>query len=103
VLFLQLALADGIPQMAANAPRGVLHYLRQLYYDTALSPSPFALAALEQLVDPSHILFGSDFPFAPAPVVGAECRTLDATSQLTKEEIAGVRRGHALRLFPQLA
>lgn len=99
----RLALADALPQFAAQAPKGVLHYLRRLYYDTALSPSPFALAALKQLVDPSHILFGSDFPFAPAPVVAAECRTLAESTLLDAGELAGVRRRHALALFPHLA
>jgi len=38
--------------------------LKSLYYDTALSASPYALRSLQELVDPSHILFGSDYPFA---------------------------------------
>lgn len=99
----RLGLADGIPELAAKAPKGVLHYLRNLYYDTALSPSPFALAALKQLVAPDHILFGSDFPFAPGLVVGLERQTLDASPLLNASELAGVRRDHALNLFPQLA
>lgn len=82
----RLALADGIPELAAKAPKGVLSYLKALYYDTALSPSPYALASLLQLVDPSHILFGSDFPFAPEMAVGLEAHTF-ATSPVLDEAL----------------
>jgi predicted TIM-barrel fold metal-dependent hydrolase len=99
----RLALADGIPAMREKASRGVLHYIRQLYFDTALSPSPYALASLLQLVDPSHILFGSDFPFAPEVVVGLEAQTLADSPLLTPELRGGVDRGNALNLWPHLS
>lgn len=99
----RLALADGMPAIREKAPKGVLHYIRQLYFDTALSPSPYAMAALLQLVDPGHILFGSDFPFAPEPVVAAEGKSLEALPLFTAEVRAGVDRAHALKLFPQLS
>lgn len=95
----RLALADGMPTIRDKAPKGVLHYIRQLYFDTALSPSPFALSALLQLVDPSHILFGSDFPFAPAPVVAAETRALAGSPVLTDDLRSAIDRDNALALF----
>jgi predicted TIM-barrel fold metal-dependent hydrolase len=99
----RLALADGIPELAANMPGGVLQYLRSLYYDTALSPSPFALAALRELVTPDHILFGSDFPFAPAAVVAKECTSLEGTGLFDASAVSTIRRGSAELLFPQLS
>ncbi len=48
-----------------RAPKGGTAYMRSLYYDTALSASPHALSSLTELVGPDHILFGSDYPFAP--------------------------------------
>ena len=36
---------------------------------TTMSASPYALPSLQALVDPSHILFGSDYPFMPEPGV----------------------------------
>jgi predicted TIM-barrel fold metal-dependent hydrolase len=95
----RLSLADGIPDLAAKAPKGVLSYIRSLYFDTALSPSPFALASLLQLVDPSHILFGSDFPFAPEIVVGGEVQTLAASPVLTPELRTAIGRDNALALL----
>lgn len=46
-----------------------LRVLKQFYWDTALSASPSSLPALFAVADPTHILYGSDWPFAPAPAV----------------------------------
>lgn len=62
------SLLDFMPKTHERAPRGVMHYLRQFRYDTALSANPHALRSLCELVGPSQILFGTDFPFAPEPV-----------------------------------
>jgi len=97
----RVALADNFPHFQANAPEGVLTYVRRFYYDTALSPSPFAMAALKALVDPSHILFGSDFPFAPAPLIGLEVAAMGDLQTFDAATKAGIDRGHALSLFPR--
>ena len=97
----RISLANGLPEYARNAPQGILEYIRRFYYDTALSPSPYSLASLRELVEPSHIMFGSDYPFAPAPVVGACCSTLDASPVLDGKVRNGIAREHALALFPR--
>jgi predicted TIM-barrel fold metal-dependent hydrolase len=97
----RVALADNFPQFQEAAPEGVLTYVRRFYYDTALSPSPFAMAALKELVDPSHILFGSDFPFAPAPLIGMEVAALGGLNIFDEKTKVGIGRDHALALFPQ--
>lgn len=95
------SLANALPEFAGNAPQGILEYIRRFYYDTALSPSPYSLASLRELVDPSHILFGSDYPFAPAPLVGVCCETLDASPIWDDDVKRGIDRKHALALFPR--
>ena len=99
----RVALADHFPHFAEKAPEGVLTYVRRFYYDTALSPSPFAMAALKALVEPDHILFGSDFPFAPAPLIGLEVAALSGLDTFDDQTRSGIDRAHALRLFPQFA
>jgi predicted TIM-barrel fold metal-dependent hydrolase len=95
------SLADSIPEFAKQAPEGVLTYVRRFYYDTALSPSPYSGAALRELVEPSHILFGSAFPCALEPIVALECRSLEQASVWPDAVKKGIDRGHALSLFPQ--
>lgn len=95
------SLANAFPQFVEKAPAGILSYIRRFYYDTALSPSRYSQVVLKELVDPSHILFGSDFPFAPAPLVGTEVKLLSEVGLWTPEQQYGLNRGHALALFPQ--
>lgn len=90
-----------IPNLHDRAPKSVMHYIERFYFDTALSPSRYSMVALKELVDPTHILFGSDFPFAPAPVTALQCRTLVESDLFAEQGQYGISRGHALSLFPQ--
>lgn len=93
--------AATIPNLQNRAPKGVMHYVKRFYFDTALSPSRYSMAALKELVDPSHILFGSDFPYAPAPLTALQCRTLVESDLFAEPVQYGIARGHALELLPQ--
>ncbi|MDH1051033.1 MULTISPECIES: amidohydrolase family protein [Pseudomonas] len=97
----RISLANALPEFQEKAPQGVLTYVKRFYFDTALSPSRYSMVALKELVEPSHILFGSDFPFAPAPVTTLVCQTLAENSPWNEEQQYGINRGHALSLFPQ--
>ena len=63
-LMFRLCGLDDDPKARERIPDGVAAYLRRLYYDVAQSPSPLALRALLDVADPSHILFGTDYPSA---------------------------------------
>ena len=97
----RLSLANMMAPYNTTAPQGVLTYIKRFYFDTALSPSPYALAALSALVEPSHILFGSDFPFAPAVATGLQVNMLSSYEPFDDTTKYGVNRGHALSLFPK--
>ncbi len=88
--------------VAEKAPQGALAYLKRLYYDTALSAAPYALSTLQALVDSSHILFGSDYPFAPEPVTEASVKGLNEYDGFDDETRRKVERENALTLFPRL-
>lgn len=57
-----------IPEISSksqvNATEAVAQF-RRYYYDTALSGSEAQLNGLLEATDPSHVLFGTDFPYAP--------------------------------------
>jgi predicted TIM-barrel fold metal-dependent hydrolase len=99
----RLSLANDQLKLAKTVPKGMLHHIRSFYFDTALSPSLYAMAALRELVDPSHILFGSDYPFAPARAVGMQVKALESLRVFDPGDLAGINRDHALALFPRLA
>jgi predicted TIM-barrel fold metal-dependent hydrolase len=97
----RLSLANMMPPYNERAPQGVLTYIKRFYFDTALSPSPYAMAALRELVEPSHILFGSDFPFAPGIITAMQTQALEQHPLFDgNSKQYGLNRGHALSLFP---
>lgn len=84
-----------------NAPKGALHYLQNLYYDTAISPSDPMLAALQQFAKPDRILFGSDYPLVDERVVKMETAVFDASKVLDAKAHKAIARDNALKLFPR--
>ncbi len=99
----RLRLGELLPGLGERVPKGVLHYLQRLYYDTALSTSEYALAALRQFVPASQILFGSGFPLAPESVVKAETSGLEASKLLDAAARKAIDRDNAFTLFPRFA
>ena len=98
----RMSLENLMPKETMKLSKGVLAYIKSFYYDTALSPSSYAMGALKDLVGTQHILFGSDFPFAPAPISKVEAKSLDELPVFHGEQYA-LQRGNALSLFPQFA
>lgn len=89
------------PVASATAnPADGLRRLRHFYFDTALTPSPFSMPALLRFVPRSHILFGSDYPYAPEPAAVLFSRILTAYPTISHRAI---NRGNAEKLFPRLA
>lgn len=81
---------------------GGLARLRQFYFDTALSGSPYALPSLLAFADHSRITFGSDWPHA------THKRSLHFTELLDRYPMSdsqreAIDRGNARKLFSRLA
>ena len=87
--------------MLPGVPQGVLTYLKQLYYDTALSVNPIALRSLQALVDAPHILFGSDYPFAPEVAVSLFVQGIQNFDGFDERARNAIEREGALALFPR--
>ncbi len=79
-------------------PGGMFPELAKLYYDTASANSAPSLAALKEIAPISHLLFGSDAPFA-APLKSA--RNMEA-HPFAAADRAAIDRGNALALLPRL-
>jgi predicted TIM-barrel fold metal-dependent hydrolase len=75
--------------------------MKRFYFDTALSSTPVALPSLLAFADPTHITFGSDFPYVPASqrffTAALDAYPLDETLR------HAINRGNAEKLFPRLA
>lgn len=53
----------------------------RLYFDIAGDPEPVGLNMLRMVADESHIVFGSDFPHSPAPVILKKKQHFDANPE----------------------
>jgi predicted TIM-barrel fold metal-dependent hydrolase len=82
-------------------PADGLAQLQKFWFDTALSGSPTALPSLLAFAKPGHVLFGSDWPYAPDPVVGAFTGMYESYAVDTPQR-ASIDRGAAEQLVPRL-
>jgi predicted TIM-barrel fold metal-dependent hydrolase len=96
-------LAVALTAETQRSPLDLLDDLASFYFDTALSGSPAALPSLLAFAKPGHVLFGSDWPYAPDIAVSYFTAQLDAYDALPRDGHAAVDRHNATALFPQLA
>lgn len=73
-----------------------------LYFDLAGLPLPVALDALLAVVEPDRLLYGSDFPFTPAPLVAQLGAQLKAAPALANAKFGLDTGSPAATLFPRL-
>lgn len=81
-------------------PNGFIAAAKGFYYDTAGAANRGALVSLRELVDPSHIVFGTDFP--PGGTSAALVNALTETRLFTDGEMQAIGRDNASRLVPRL-
>ncbi|MCR6487868.1 amidohydrolase family protein [Amycolatopsis sp. OK19-0408] len=86
-----------------TTPEGILAGLRKFYFDTALSAAATSLPSLFAFAEPGHVLYGSDFPFAPKEWRGEFDRYLTAYDGPGAQRFPDVDRAAAEALFPRLA
>jgi len=96
-------LAIAITGDTQRPPSEVLEDFASFYFDTALSGSPAALPSLLAFAKPGHVLFGSDWPYAPPIAVSFFTGQLDAYAALDAAGHAAIDRANAELLFPGLA
>ncbi|MFC8515391.1 amidohydrolase family protein [Streptomyces sp. NPDC057257] len=93
-------MAVAIASDTGRSPLDVLEDLRGFYFDTALSSSPAALPTLLAFARPGHVLFGSDWPFAPAAAGQYFVNGLEGGADPGTR--AAIDRTNAQALFPRL-
>ena len=103
VPFLAQRIATLEGHRGAKGLAGVLPALRSLYYETASTTAAYALRCLQELVEPTHILWGSDLPFVYGERLQAEVEHWEAYDGFDDNARSAVEEGNALRLFPRFA
>lgn len=92
---------------AALDPNGpsadaLIDKFQRFYFDTALSTGAAALPSLMAFARQGHVLYGSDFPYAPAVVGASFTAQLDSSTDIADAQRARINRSNALALFDRL-
>jgi predicted TIM-barrel fold metal-dependent hydrolase len=76
-----------------------LRILRRFGFDTALASTKFSMPSLLAFADPTHITYGSDFPYAPPAIGSMFTKELDSYRDCDHHAI---NRRNASQLFPKV-
>ncbi|KAJ5385296.1 hypothetical protein N7517_003207 [Penicillium concentricum] len=95
------------PDFAVSHRMGTTHdksmeSFRSFHFDLALSSSPQILDMLLKIVPHDHILYGSDFPYAPITAYPAFLEELESY-EMSQELRDMINFKNAMKLFPRLA
>jgi predicted TIM-barrel fold metal-dependent hydrolase len=82
-------------------PRGFIAELKKFYYDVAGAANRGAIASLLQLVPPTQIVFGTDFP--PGGTSAAVAKTLADLGMFSAADMRAIDRENAVRLLPRFS
>ena len=86
--------------LGGGDPAAVIAQLRRLYYDLAGSASAAVVTSLLTLVDRHQVLYGSDWPFTPEPIVAASLGWITGNDNPVSPAELSANAGP---LFPRLA
>src|SRR4029434_5447397 len=81
-------------------PNGFIAEIRKFYYDLAGASNRGAVASLLELVTPSQVLFGTEFP--PGGTSAEYVKALSEIKLFSAADLRAIDRDNALRLLPRL-
>jgi len=86
-----------------QGPSTGLRLLKNMYYDTTAVTADSSLRTLKELLDPSHIVLGTDLGAAPRLMASLVLSDLKSFDGFDEEDLRTIARRGALELFPRLA
>ncbi len=74
--------------------------LEAFYYDLAGAATPETVRELLTITSPSHLLYGTDYPYVNAPVLVKNLSSLKTTlASIVPEDVDNILYKNAIRLF----
>lgn len=92
---------EELEALMQTALESTFRQLRGMYYDTALSTNGTVLSALQRLVPTSHLLLGTDYPFAQEVGTRYVLEGLVTYPGFSAQERKTIESENALTLFPR--
>jgi predicted TIM-barrel fold metal-dependent hydrolase len=87
--------------LSKRGPAAGINILNRLYFDTALAANSYTLRSLQELVDSSHIMFGTDYVWAQSWMTPMFVKALREYDGFDEQALALVESESALELFPR--
>ncbi|KAL6889979.1 hypothetical protein GGI43DRAFT_387760 [Trichoderma evansii] len=84
------------------SPDEIRSQAKRFYYDTALSSDAATLKGLFEVADPTHVLFGSDFPNAPNDTIRYFTNLLKDAGRAVDADVEDIYFKNAMQVFPRL-
>ncbi len=85
-----------------QGPSAGMKLLKNMYYDTTAVTSQSSLRTLKELLDPSHIVLGTDLGAAPRLMASLVLSDLKSSDIFDEEDLRTIARKGASELFPRL-
>jgi predicted TIM-barrel fold metal-dependent hydrolase len=76
---------------------------KKFYFDVAVTGHELPLSLLQDFAQPDHLLFGSDYPYAPWSIIDYHIKGLDKFEFKNPDMKENIANKNALKLFPRLA
>jgi predicted TIM-barrel fold metal-dependent hydrolase len=80
----------------------LMKYFENFYYDMAISATNHVFQSLFEIVNPSKLLFGSDFPFVNETIVKEMIQGIENYNKLDDQQRVAIKKENASLLFPRL-
>lgn len=87
--------------LSSKDPEEFLEEARSFYFDLALSGNPWTVRFMLDFAKPGHVLYGSDFPYAPTKTIETHLKLLES-ADMSADIRHSIDRGSAEGLFPRL-
>jgi 6-methylsalicylate decarboxylase len=91
------------PSFLERIPEGYGPYLGRFHYDVAMAGSVGPISALAAEANPSHILYGSDWPYVPEANITQQIAAMAQLPQFAGARLSAMERQNAVRLFKRFA
>lgn len=91
------------PSFLERIPEGFAPFLKKFYYDVAMAGAVPPISALTAVAEPSHIFYGSDWPYVSRENISEQVVNMGEMTQMAGGGLAAIERGNAATLFPRFA
>jgi predicted TIM-barrel fold metal-dependent hydrolase len=91
-----------VPQISGRTGGTLTSLVQNMYFELTLSTSAHSLASILNLVEPNHLLFGTDWPLLGTDEIKRMIRDLQESALIDDKELALIEHETALGLFGRL-